>query len=436
MATNKKKISDLVSWTGDKEMKLHVHKPGVSQAVSIAEILAAVPAPVDQGGGELPTGAVVLMPVGTYEDYLECNGAVIADASAPELALVLKTDGQGQKYAGYIADSEVRSTVGTSVEISHAVRHKGYTFYKTPTAGNLIVAVDAAGNVAFTGTTAASGDLYATQNSVYFVSSNSLYSITVVDGVFKSQYTGESASSFGGVATVSETEDLYVQATGVTRLFNPIAKTSRAVSYANGASLSGTYTGLVGCADGRIFAASTINTVPGLYALKYDQVAGLLSADLVVSAGPAFNVLVAAVESACVYFGTNGIQFRLDAASGNISRVHAPVFASYSASIFKSYALDNFVFFTMNSGANLAYMSFDGGRNWVGAPGFNAKLSLAFIDESTGELVVAGSAGSQGSINGGIGNIQRNLLKLLAADQFVLPKINTTADGYRFYVKK
>lgn len=436
MATNKKKISDLDAWSGDKEMRLHAHKPGVSQAVSIAEILAAVPAPEEQSGGTLPVGAVVLMPVGTYEDYLECSGAVVADASAPELAQILKSGGQGQKYAGYVADSEVRSTVGTSVEISHAVRHKGYTFYKTPTAGNLIVAVDAAGNVAFTGTTAASGDLYATQNAVYFVSSNSLYSITVVDGVFKSQYTGESASSFGGVATVSETEDLYIQATGVARLFNPIAKTSRAVSYANGASLSGTYTALIGCADGRIFATSTINTVPGLYELRYDSVAGLLSADLVMSASPAFNVLVAAVESGCVYFGTNGLQYRFDVASGNVSRVHSPVFASYSASIFKSYALDDFVFFTMNVGSNLAYMSFDGGRNWVGTPGFNTKLSLAFIDESIGELVVAGSAGSQGSVNGGIGNIQRNLLKLLAADQFVLPKINTTADGYRFYVKK
>ena len=436
MATNKKKISDLSVWGGDKEMKLHVHKPGVSQAVSIAEILAAVPSPVEPSGGELPTGAVVLMPFGTYEDYLECDGAIVADASAPDLAQALKSGGQGQKYAGYIADSEVRSTVGTSVEISHAVRHKGYTFYKTPTAGNLIVAVDAAGNVAFTGTTAASGDLYATQNAVYFVSSNSLYSITVVDGVFKSQYTGESASSFGGVATVSESEDLYIQATGVARLFSPIAKTSRAVSYANGASLSGTYTSLIGCAGGRIFATSTINTVPGLYEFKYDQVTGLLSADLVVVASPAFNVLIGAVESGCVYFGTNGIQFRLDAVSGNISRVHAPVFASYSATVFKSYALDDFVFFTMNSGSNMAYMSFDGGRNWVGAPGFNTKLSLAFIDESRGELVVAGSAGSQGSVNGGVGNIQRNLLKLLAADQFVLPKINTVANGYRYYVKK
>ncbi|WP_243055366.1 hypothetical protein [Pseudomonas sp. BP01] len=436
MVTNKKKISDLPVWGGDKEMRLHAHKPGMSQAVSIAEIVAAVPVPEAQEGGALPTGAVVMMPVGAYEDYLECNGAVIADASAPELAQVLKTDGHGQKYAGYIADSEVRSTVGTSVEISHAVRHKGYTFYKTPTAGNLIVAVDSTGNVVFTGTTAASGDLYATENAVYFVSSNSLYSITVVDGVFKSQYTGESASSFGGVATVSETEDLYIQATGVARLFNPVAKTSRAVSYANGASLSGIYTGLIGCAGGRIFAASTINTVPGLYEFKYDQVTGLLSADLVMHASPAFNVLVASVNSSGVYFGVNGIQYRLDVASGNVNRLHAPVFASYSASVFKAYALDDFVFFTMNSGGNLAYMSFDGGRNWVGAPGFNAKLSLAFVDESTGELVVAGSAGSQGSVNGSTGNIQRNLLKLLAVDQFILPKINTTADGYRYYVKK
>lgn len=54
-------------------MKLHAHKPGVSQAVSIAEILAAIPSPVEPSGGELPTGAVVLMPTSLYEDYLSAT---------------------------------------------------------------------------------------------------------------------------------------------------------------------------------------------------------------------------------------------------------------------------------------------------------------------------------------------------------------------------
>lgn len=54
----------------------------------------------------------------------------MSDASAPELAQILRSGGQGQKYAGYVADSEVRSTAGTSTEISHAVRHKGYTFIR------------------------------------------------------------------------------------------------------------------------------------------------------------------------------------------------------------------------------------------------------------------------------------------------------------------
>lgn len=439
--TNKVRPGDIIEqWDGDLTAKMHIHKPGVdgkpgkSMGISVAQVVGAVQFPEAVGGVE--TGAVLMMPSGIYPEYLECGGGLYSDSVAPELAVLLKAGTSGQRYSGYNADSEVRSTAGTSVEITHAVQFKGYTFYKTPTAGNLIVAIDSLGAVVYTGTTTVSSDLYATENAVYFVSSGSLYSITVTDGVFKAQYTGESTSSFAGVATISDTEDLYMLATGLARLFNPIAKISRAVSFAGGASLSGTYVSLVGVKGRRIYAASTINTIPGLYEIKFDSVKTELSAELLMATNPAFSVLAACKESSVVYFGVNGLQYKLDVAGGNIAKVTPPLFSSFTASLFKSYALDNFAFFTSNTGANAAYMSFDGGRTWVSTPAFNTKLALAFIDEVTHELVTVGSAGSLGAVKGGTGNIQKNLLTLMAADQFLVPKIKTTADGYKYYVKK
>lgn len=440
MATNKKKISDLAAWAGDQGMRLHAHKSGVSQGVSIADILAAVEFPevpaVPPAGPGVETGAVMLMPAGSYPDYIECSGGVYPDSVAPELAVLLKAGTSGQRYSGYNADSEIRSTAGTSVEITHAVQLKGYTFYKTPTAGNLIVATDSLGAVVYSGTTTVSSDLYATENAIYFVSSGSLYSITVTSGVFKSQYTGESTSGLVGVATISDTEDLYVLATGLARLFNPIAKTSRPISFIGGTSLSGTYVALVGVKNRRIYAISTINSVPGLYEIKFDVVRTELNAELLMATNPAFSVLTASKESTVVYFGVNGLQNKLDVVSGNIVKITPPIFSTFSATLSKSYALNNFVYFTTSNAANVAYMSFDAGRTWVSAPPFNTKLALVFIDEITHEIVTVGSAGSLGAVKGGTGNIQRNLLVLMAPDQFVAPKIKTTADGYRYYVKK
>lgn len=46
MSTNKIKPSDLAVWSGDKSMSIHAHKPGVSQQVTVQEIIDAVPVPV------------------------------------------------------------------------------------------------------------------------------------------------------------------------------------------------------------------------------------------------------------------------------------------------------------------------------------------------------------------------------------------------------
>ena len=57
MSTNKIKPSDLTAWAGDKSMAIHAHKPGVSQQVTVQEIIDAVPVP-DIDGSEIEAAKV------------------------------------------------------------------------------------------------------------------------------------------------------------------------------------------------------------------------------------------------------------------------------------------------------------------------------------------------------------------------------------------
>ena len=64
-----KTISELPAWTGDALMRLHAHKPGSSQAVSIEQV-------ADKA---VKVGDIVLKPRGDYDGLLECNGSYLHD---------------------------------------------------------------------------------------------------------------------------------------------------------------------------------------------------------------------------------------------------------------------------------------------------------------------------------------------------------------------
>lgn len=87
MAITGKKIGAIPAWNGDKTMRIHASKPGVSEAVSIADIVSAAAASAGS------TGDVVLrLAAGTYADAVALDGSVTLDpATHQDLVAILGT---------------------------------------------------------------------------------------------------------------------------------------------------------------------------------------------------------------------------------------------------------------------------------------------------------------------------------------------------------
>ena len=83
MSTNKIRPSELPEpWDGDLNAKMHIHKPGKSMGISVDQIVGAIKFPEAASGVE--TGSALMLPVGTYADYIECDGAIHFDSEAPD----------------------------------------------------------------------------------------------------------------------------------------------------------------------------------------------------------------------------------------------------------------------------------------------------------------------------------------------------------------
>lgn len=75
MMVKGKKVTELAAWSGDQEMLIHAAKPGVSEAVSIADIVAAGAGPGSGGGGGgYELGDIVLRPEGSYPGFVAVDG--------------------------------------------------------------------------------------------------------------------------------------------------------------------------------------------------------------------------------------------------------------------------------------------------------------------------------------------------------------------------
>lgn len=438
--TNKVRPGDIVEqWDGDLTAKIHIHKPGAagkpgkSMGISVEQILGAIKLPEAAAGVE--TGSVLMLPTGTYADYIECDGGIHFDSEAPELASVLKSGVSGPQYSGFNADSEVRSTLGASVDVLQVLRFKGHYVYRTSTAGMQLIVTDSSGSVVYTATGTVSTDLFATDKAVYWSTSNSVYALTYTNGAFSSGYTGQSVTEMKNVVAVTDKWDLFLYTNAPATLYDPVLKATSGVTWAGGVAPSGNYIAGCGSKSRRFYLSGTLSSAVGLYECEYDSFVGAMSIKLIQSTNTPFTVLIGDRNSSAVYFGVSYPQFRLDVESGVISQINS-VHTSFSTTLTKGYACDDFIFYTPTTAGNTAYVSFDGGRSWSSPPEFNAKLMYVYLDVDTAKLITVGSLGSTGSVNGSTGNVQANLLTMRAGDQFATPRIRTISEGHRFYVKK
>ena len=93
-----KTVSELPNFTGDTSMRLHVHKPGSSESISVDELTS----------GGLQTGDVVLRVAESNSDYLKCDGGYYETAAHPDLASKLNTGDFGSILTGLNLNSETR----------------------------------------------------------------------------------------------------------------------------------------------------------------------------------------------------------------------------------------------------------------------------------------------------------------------------------------
>ena len=101
--SSKKTISDLPSCGGDPSMRMHVHKPGSSQALTLSEFAGLITT-----GEGLQTGDIVLRPNGSYSDALECDGKLRQTADYPILAGKLNIGAFGTTPISVNANSGTR----------------------------------------------------------------------------------------------------------------------------------------------------------------------------------------------------------------------------------------------------------------------------------------------------------------------------------------
>ena len=434
MSTNKIRPSELPEpWDGDLNAKMHIHKPGKSMGISVDQIVGAIKFPEAASGVE--TGSALMLPVGIYADYIECDGAIHFDSEAPELAQVLKSGALGPQFSGFNADSEVRSTLGAAVDVLQVLKFKEYYVYRTNTAGMQLIVADSSGSVVYTATGTVSTDLFVTDKAVYWSTSNSVYALTLSDGVFSSGYTGQSVVDMKNVVAITDKWDLFLYTNAPSTLYDPALKATAGVSWVGGVSPSGSYIAGCGSKSGKFYLSGTLNASAGLYELEYDQEVGSMSISLVQYANTPYNMIFGSKDSSTVYFGVSYPQFRLDVESGVVTQINY-IHNSYSATLTKGYACDDFIFHTPTTVGSKSYISFDGGKSWSSPPEFNPKLMYVYLDVDTAKLITVGSLGSTGSVKGAYGNVQTNLLTVRAGDQFSTPKIRTISEGYRFYVKK
>ncbi|MBK5417733.1 hypothetical protein [Pseudomonas sp. TH31] len=446
MTTNKKRPSDLVTvWDKNLDSVIHVHRPGNSQKATVRQVVDAVVAaiPTPDPGEEVPvsgieTGAVVMLPEGSYADYFECDGSIKQSSLASELAGII--NGGTPKYQSILSSSVARKSLTTG-EVLDAVYFKGLLF-TVNSVSPFITAYDSSFNLVYSNATALSHKrLVVTDNAVYFLNgSYNIYCIQVSGSTVTAAYTGESSQASNGgfsAVSVSADEDLFCWIS-LRRLYSPKTNTKRII---NGVfSIGGLDQGstILKTDSGRIFFVGTFGaSAPGLYEMFLDTaVPTVSSARLIQSIYPAPDTIKCTGDF--VYFGVAGIQYKLNAKTDRVTSVTSPFFVNASAVTHSIACHNNFLFVNglRATANNFGHVSFDYGNTFSKLPAFNTKIAGMLIDPVAHKALYFGDSGTIGSADGSAGNVEIHQLTLLDNNYFKLPLVTGACEGYRFYVKK
>lgn len=417
--STKKTISDLPSWGGDPSMRMHVHKPGSSQALTLSEFAGLITT-----GEGLQVGDVVLRPNGVYADALECDGKLRPTADFPVLAGKLNIGAFGTTPISVNANSSTRFGSTFTYNVKQLGRVK-----VASESGYMRVYIDNALSSWFDYSGLTNTSVYRTDRGIYFKErkssgSESVYVVSP-EGLASRVWTATGLLDVLGAVSISSTVDVvFVKAqTGVLLIKYDTTSASLGTQIA-AFDIQGTTACYVTQSEsGGVYCAGIIGGVQGLHKLTVTS-NGFTSA--VLSAG-AYVRLVGG-KSDYLFYGAGNLEYRLNAQDDTVSKIVFP--AGFSNGV--AYGA-SFLVLSSPSGTR-PLMTFDGGANWENVPEM-AGYQGADYDHTVGELIICGRAGTAGSVGGQSGAIQNNAMNFPSNVVFRTPKINSGVAGLKAFIK-
>lgn len=404
-----KTISELPAWSGDVSMRLHAHRPGSSEGVSIDQVAAKA----------VKVGDIVLKPRGSYEGLLECDGSYLYDQDLDALKAALNFEEYGATRVSLNENSELRfgtemySRVYRSGQVTLAKAYGNWHLFQdgNPTPINYPDSMT----------------VFKTSDHVFYAASGSVFQdigSVALNAPFES-FVGAAESSFGySILAVVEsgTLTLYKADDGAafTNAGNIAADTSKPIK-------------LVGSGD--VYAQLTIEGQQGIYKLMFDD--GQVSTALMLEIDA--DVQHECIESAgfgaaYVYTSRNALEFRtLEYEFG--FPISLPPLMSLKRLVAVNSSTGSSVLVAVPETSTPSMISFDSGATWVQAPVMSGYADADF-DSLSNEFAFVGGQGSTGSLMGKSGSVQTNTADFGPGLTLVLPNLQRPEKNLAYYIKK
>lgn len=404
-----KTISQLPDWSGDVSMRLHAHKPGSSEGVSIDQVAAKA----------AKVGDIFLKPRGSYEGLLECDGSYPYDQDLDALKAALNFEEYGAARVSLNENSELR--FGTEM-YSRVYRSGQATLAKTD--GNWHLFQE--GNhtpinypVSVT--------VFKTSNHVFFAASGTVFQdigSVALNAPFES-FVGAAESSFGySILAVVETGILtiYKADDGINFLKAGViaADVSRPIKFVEA---------------GDVYAQLTIAGVHGVYKLTFGDGQFTTSLTLEIAVDIAHDCIESAGFGAIyIYTSRNALEFRTLEDEFSFP-INLPPLLSLKRLVAVNSGTGSSVLVAVPETNSPAMISFDGGNTWSQAPIMSGYADADF-DALSNEFAFVGGEGSTGSMMGQSGSVQTNTADFGPGLTLVLPNLQRPEKNLAYYIKK
>lgn len=404
-----KTISQLPDWSGDVSMRLHAHRPGSSEAVSIEDVAAKA----------VKVGDIILKPRGTYEGLLECDGSYRYDDDLADLKQALSFEEYGAARVALNENSEIRfgtelySQIYRSGQATLAKADGNWHLYQ---AGSLTPI-----------NYPASMTVFKTASHLFFGTSGTVFQD--VGGVALN-------ASFESIAGAAESIYGYTIIAVVESGVLTIYRSNDGVSFDKwGTIAADVLKPMKFVESGEIYAQLTIGGVQGVYRLTLNGAEFSTDLMLEIAADVAHECIESAGFGAVyIYTSRTALEFKaLEYESS--SPISLPPLMSLKRLVAVNSSTGSTVLVAVPETSTPSMISYDSGTTWVQAPVMSGYADADF-DPLSNEFVFVGGQGSTGSLMGQSGSIQTNTANFGPGFALILPNLQRPEKNLAYYIKK